>query len=127
MQDINFTWPQGEDLYIDLRYKEGPSQSKAVAVNLASGYSAQMSIASPAAPTNIPLTLASGGAIALSTGVNEPNIRIDLNRSHTLTGGVFAAGGAFVYDLFLRNDTTGDQIKVMEGTINVRKSVTQWA
>jgi len=108
-----------------LRYKEGPSPTQALPVNLASGYSARMSIAATNTPTTPLLTLTSeGGNILLFTGVNEPNIEIRLNKSHTLAGGV-TPPGSYVYDLFLRN-SSGEQIKVVEGTINVKRSITQW-
>lgn len=126
MQDINFTWPQGEDLYIDLRYKEGPNTKSSVAVDLRNGYSAKMGIAAPGSTTPIFTASTDGGQIVLLSGNNEPNIRIRLDRSITLTGGFGAAGGSFAYDLFLRNGN-GDQIKVIEGTIHIKKSVTQWA
>lgn len=125
MQDVNFTWPQGEDMTISLRYKEGPSQSKAVAVDLAGGFTARMSLANPNVPQTPLLTLTSqGGDILLSSGVNEPNIKVRLDKNHTLSGGVLPPG-SYVYDLFLRNEL-GDQVKVVEGTINIKRSITQW-
>ena len=113
-------------MYLSFRYKEGPTQAKAVPVNLASGYSAQMSLANPNSPGTPLVTLTSneGGGIMLFTGVNEPNIKVKLNKSLTLSGGSLPPG-SYVYDLFVRN-SSGDQIKVVEGTINVRRSVTQW-
>lgn len=125
MQDVNFTWQQGEDMTISLRYKEGPSQTKAVPVDLANGFTARMSLANPNTPQTPLLTLTSeSGDILLFTGINEPNIKVRLDKSHTLTGGVLPVG-SYVYDLFIRN-SVGDQIKVVEGTINVKRSITQW-
>lgn len=129
MQDVNFTWPQGEDLIIELRYKEGPNQNRAVPVDLTGGYTARMTIANPGSPQTPLLVLDSTpefGGIVLLSGNNEPNIRITLSRTHTLSGGPFAAGGGFGYDLFLRN-SQNVQVKILEGIINVRRSYTQWA
>lgn len=126
MQDTNFTWPQGEDMVIELRYREGPDPKNALPVNLASGYSAKMGIASSTAPT-VPLTTLSTetGEIQLLSGTSGPNIVVRLDRSLTLSGGVLVSPMAYVYDLFLRN-SAGEQVKIMEGVLNVRRSVTQW-
>ena len=128
MQDTNFTWPQGEDMVVELRYREGPTQSKALPANLASGYSAQMSIGNPATPSAPPLVTLStaNGSIQLGTGTAGPNIVVRIDRSHTLAGGLLASPISYVYDLFLRN-SAGEQVKILEGVINVRRSVTQWA
>lgn len=125
MQDVNFTWPQGEDMFISLRYKEGPTAARALPVDLANGYTAQMSLANSNSPLTPVQTYTSAlGDILLYQGINEPNIKVRLPRAHTLTGGTLTPG-SYLYDIFLRNDN-GDQIKVVEGTINVKRSITQW-
>lgn len=127
MQDTNFTWPQGEDMVVELRYREGPTSAAALPVNLAAGYSAQMSIAAPNAPQTALTTLSTeDGEIELLSGADGPNIVVRLNRSLTLAGGALVPPTSYVYDFFLRNTTTGVQVKILEGTIHVRGSVTQW-
>jgi len=122
MQDVNFTWPQGEDMYISLRYKEGNNKSTAKPVDLAGGYTALMSLAASNAPQTPLVTLSSDtGEIVLSTGVSEPNIRVRLDKSHTVSA---TPPGTYLYDLFLTN-ATGDTIKVVEGSIKVKRSITQ--
>jgi len=126
MQDTNFTWPQGEDMVVELRYREGPTASKALPVNLASGYSAQLSIANPATPSSPIVTLSTAtGEIQLLSGVSGPNIVVRLDRSLTLGGGPLASPISYVYDLFLRN-SADEQVKILEGVISVKRSVTQW-
>ena len=125
MQDVNFTWPQGEDMTIELRYKEGPTPAKSLPVNL-SGYSASMALVNPGSPQTPLVTLGTvTGEIVLSEGV--PNIVIRLARALTNTP---LTPGAYSYDLFIRNDNMGSggtAVKIMEGTINVRRSITpQW-
>lgn len=128
MQDVNFNWQQGEDTYLNFRFKEGPSKSKAMPVNLASGYTAKLTLANPNSPTT-PLVVCSteNGDILLFTGINEPNIKVKLRKEHTLPPNGLLPVGSYVYDLFVRNTGTGDQIKVVEGTINVRRSITLWS
>lgn len=125
MQDTNFTWPQGEDMVVELRYKEGPTVASSLPVNLASGYTARMDIATPAAPSTILATL-DADDIDLSSGVAGPNIVVRLNRSLTLSGGALVSPGSYLYDLFLRNTVTDEQVKILEGVIHVKKSVTLW-
>lgn len=111
-------------MFISLRYKEGPSLSRALPVDLANGYSARMSLANPNTPQTPLLTLTSeDGDILLFSGIDEPNIRVRLDKDLTLDGTL--AIGPYAYDLFIRN-SSGDQIKVVEGTIHIKRSITQW-
>lgn len=127
MQDTNFTWPQGEDMVVELRYKEGPTIAKALPVNLAGGYSARMSIVNPSTPDTIAKTLSTEtGEISLLAGTSGPNIVVRLDRSLTLAGGALVPPISYVYDFFLRNNAN-EQVKILEGTLHVRRSVTQWA
>lgn len=109
-------------MYLSFRYKEGPTQAKAVPVNLASGYSARMSIASANSPTPLVTLSSDDGGILLFTGINEPNIKVRLDKD--LTFDELPVGG-YVYDLFIQNNS-GDTKKVVEGSINVKRSITRW-
>ena len=126
MQDTNFTWPQGEDMVVELRYREGKTASQALPVNLAGGYTARMSIVNPSAPDTILKTLSTepDGGITLLSGTSGPNIVVRLDRSLTLSGPLVPPV-SYVYDFFLRN-SAGEQVKILEGAITVRRSVTQW-
>ena len=147
-QQVNFKWPQGEDLEIALIYKEGESENSASAVNLSSGYEARMDIVLPGRP---PVVRWSGESaeddISLGTGVDkQANIVVWLPRSLLLPGtpgdpdadpvvlpgapGVLFADLAtttnFNYDLFLRNTGTNKQVKVLSGQIQIERSNTLW-
>lgn len=113
-------------MIIELLYKEGPTTAAAKPVNLVSGYEARMDIVNIASPS-VPLATASSvaGGIALGNG-SGANITVTLNRDLTLDAGPFVLGGRFGYDLFLRNTTTNLQVKVLAGSISVKKSFTQW-
>lgn len=132
-QVANFRWPQGEDLNIQLRYKEGDTTSSAVVVPLSEGYEARMDIVAPTTGNSL-LTLSSNtGEITLSNGSNGgPNIEVYAPRAATFyPGAVYTyvttqGAGALVYDLFLRNTQTNKQVKILRGTITLEKSNTQW-
>lgn len=130
-QQVNFKWPQGEDLEIALIYKEGGSENSASAVNLSSGYAARMDIVLPAGRVQLWTATSPNDAISLGTGLDKnANIVIWLPRSLTLDGGeLYANLGTttnFNYDLFLRNTTSDHQIKVITGQLQIERSNTLW-
>lgn len=138
----NYSWGQGEDLQISLVYKSGPIGGE-VPVDLAL-YSLRMDIAGPDGKV---LTVLNNASITdtdpNTTGdqtdtnyevtMNEPDtggILIELSRALTLPGGSFyryiqTGVEDFQYDIFLR-DSVGKQIKLIQGTISISKSITQW-
>lgn len=145
----NFTWQQGEDLIIKLKYKEGNTPETAAIVDLSTGYDLRMDVVAsddktrlytfntsaladvdPGAGT-VPDNTLEG---TLSSGAGDtPNIEILVPRSLTLPGGEIEArmSGAnpitsFFYDVFLRNTTSGRQQKILTGTITVERSHTLW-
>jgi hypothetical protein len=131
-QSVNFRWPQGEDLNIQLIYKEGASSKVAKAIDL-SGYSLRMDIFSADGSSLYEYTSMNNPG-TLGSGLNgEPNVNIFLPRSLTLPGGTIytkmtdnPSQTAFNYDLFLRNLSTTRQFKVIRGMISIEKSVTLW-
>lgn len=129
-QAINFDWPQGEDLKISLVYKEGSDTAKAVAVNLASGYSLKLSVFHPTTRVVLYEDESPSADISLSTGANkQPNIVVYLPRAVTLDGALHAALtslSTFGYDMFLRNTATDKQVKILRGNLKIEKSGTQW-
>lgn len=130
-QAYDFDWPQGEDLVISLNYKEGDTANKALVVNLSSGYSARMDLVLPSTRAVV-LTANDGDEITLGNGLNkQPNVEIILPRSHTLPGSpmhtAMAGSMSLGYDLFIRNLTTDIQVKVLHGTIKIKRSNTLWA
>jgi hypothetical protein len=127
-QQVNFKWPQGEDLEIALIYKEGNSETSASAVNLSSGYEARMDIVLPS-DKSVLVTL--DDEISLGTGANgNANLVVWLPRSLTLSGGTIFTNLAtttnFNYDLFLRNTATDHQIKILKGQLQIERSNTLW-
>jgi hypothetical protein len=127
-QQVNFKWPQGEDLEIALIYKEGNSETSAYAVNLSSGYEARMDIVLPS-DKSVLVTL--DDEISLGTGANgNANLVVWLPRSLTLSGGTIFTNLAtttnFNYDLFLRNTATDHQIKILKGQLQIERSNTLW-
>lgn len=148
----NLVWPIGEDLKVELIYKEGADTNTAVAIDLSSGYSVRMDIVVPV--TNERIYTFNSAAIAdvdpltagaqpdstlegvLSSGAGgTPNISITVPRALTLPGGViwtrYSASGnsqvsVFNYDVFLRNTTTDKQAKILRGSITLEESYTLW-
>lgn len=140
----NYTWQQGEDLTIALVYKSGPSGAE-VPVDL-TAYSLRMDIGLSGTVT--PLYVFNSTAIAdtdpNTTGAQADNtieatlgadgtIMIAVPRSVTLPEGplythIMADPPVLVYayDIFLR-DGTSKQKKILQGQIQVDKSVTLWA
>lgn len=149
-QSVDFVWPQGEDLKVDLIYKEGTTPETAVVVPLTTGYSVRMDIVSQTNgerlytfnSADIPdvdpvLTGAQADTQkegTLSSGAGgTPNISIAVPRALTLPTGVIYTKMkgvppqvVFNYDVFLRNTTTDKQVKVLKGTITVEESYTLW-
>ena len=130
-QQVNFKWPQGEDLEIALIYKEGNSEASASAVNLSSGYAARMDIVLPAGRVVQWTAETPSAAISLGTGANkQPNLVIWLPRALTLTGGALfddlSTTTNFNYDIFIRNLGTDRQVKVLTGQINIERSNVLW-
>lgn len=149
-QNENFTWPQGEDLVVELIYKEGDSAETATAIDLSTGYAVRMDIVVPTTKERV-FTFNSQEIAdvdpnmtgeqpdadlegALSAGLNgAPNIVITVPRTLTLPGGaIYAltngspAVSVFNYDLFLRNTVSDRQAKILQGTITVEASNTLW-
>lgn len=136
-QIVNFKWPQGEDLNIQLIYREGDTPAEAVPVPLNSGFSLRMDLVDPA--TKAKLTSIDTDDtddtddVTLGSGANgQPNINIFLPRTLTLTGGdlftsLNAGKNSFAYDIFLRNISTNRQVKILKGTVTVEASNTLWA
>ena len=146
----NFVWPIGEDLNVQLRYKEGPTEATATIVNLSSGFAVRMDIVIPA--TKLRIYTFNSAAIAdvdplvasaqpdntlegvLTAGTGEtPNIDIKVPRSILLPGGpVYDAYVGvpsvtmFNYDVFLRNTGTDRQSKILKGSITIEESYTLW-
>lgn len=126
MYSAKFVWPQGEDLRIQLRYKEG-SGSAAKAVNLSAGYAARMDLVLPSGGSVLYTASTDNGSLVLGTAGDNPNISIVLPRALTLPGGALENTRAVAYDLFLRNTATDIQIRVLEGTISIDRSRTLWS
>jgi hypothetical protein len=132
---VNFKWPQGEDLNIQLIYKEGDTPQKAVPVPLASGYALRMDIVTSGTTKRLVYSFTSEAhSGVLGTGANkQPNINIFLDRDLTLPGGVIyqemnasTPMSTFSYDIFIRNTTTDRQVKILRGSITVEASNTLW-
>jgi hypothetical protein len=131
---VNFKWPQGEDLNIQLMYKEGEDERTAKPVSLAAGYALRMDIVAANGTLLHSYTseasddYPAGNPSALGSGLNDqPNINIYLSRGLTLTGGALNSLPTCQYDLFLRNTATNKQYKLIRGSITFEKSHTQWA
>jgi hypothetical protein len=148
-QTANFVWPQGEDLPIELIYKEGADLASAVVKNLSTGYSLRMDIVVPVTKERVytfntaaladvdpgvPTTPDNTIEGTLTSGAGDTaNINILVPRSLTLPGGAvhakMTAGQPillFNYDVFLRNTVADRQAKILKGTITVEESYTLW-
>jgi len=148
-QSANFIWGQGEDLTVELIYKEGAPGSEIV-VDLSSGYQLRMDIVVPATKERVytfnsasisDIDPVADGAQPdstlegeLSSGVGDtPNIVISVPRALTLPGGAVYSkmtGGTpvlvFGYDIFLRHVSSDRQAKILTGTIATEESSTLW-
>lgn len=149
VQQQNFTWAQGEDLVIELIYKEGPTAETAVAVDLSTNYALRMDIVVPTTKERV--YTFNTAAIAdvdpgagtvpddtlegtLSSGAaGTPNITIRVPRSLTLPGGALhtlmtatPATTVFNYDIFLRNTSVDTQAKILKGQVTTEESYTIW-
>jgi hypothetical protein len=127
-QQVNFVWPQGEDLGIRLVYKEGNAVKTARPVPLNSGYEVRMDIVVSETGEVKHTFLSSDHPGSLgSGGYGEANINIILPRSLNLPGGLlYELGTGLSYDLFLRNTQTDTQIKILRGHITIQESNTLW-
>ena len=130
----NFRWGQGEDLTIELIYKEGEDPKTAVAVPLGAGYDLRMDIVNPSNGLLITSLTSEDDEVILSSGEDDtPNITVYLPRALTLSGGEIYTVmlpptnlSSFSYDIFLRNTQSDRQIKILKGTITVEDSHTLW-
>jgi len=134
----DMTWEQGEDLTMNLVYKENNAT-----VDL-TGYEVRMDIAPVQGGPIVSLNsvdftgTAEDGTPLDATGATDNeatldaqgNIRIVVSRALTLPDGAvgkrLAASNQFVYDLFIRDKETGLQRKLLKGRITVNRSVTLW-
>lgn len=147
-----YTWPQGADLWIRLRYKEGTTAQNAVALDLSNGYAVRMDLVIPGTKTVV-YTFNSADIVDTDPVVpgdqgdtnkemylfvdTEPkgNIQIKIPRSLTLPGGAIyermydpdEPSSAFEFDLFLRNTVADEQWPIHDGLIIVSESKTLWA
>jgi hypothetical protein len=139
----DFEWEQGDDLEIFLNYKEGPPDSEVVPADFET-WQVRMDIRTSLGGTRIWTfnsdDLTDGEADEVGEQDNEAaldvdgNITITVPRSLTLPpeGAIYlkmtdqtSPQSTFVYDVFLRN-SAGKQKKILEGSISVNGSVTQW-
>ena len=117
-----------------LVYKEG---DPAVPVDLSTDYSVRMDVRN--SDNTLLFTFNSEDIATASTdnpgsadneGVlgDEGEILILVPRSASLPGGALVndVGETLSYDLFLRNDVTNRQKKILKGTIKIEGSVTLW-
>jgi hypothetical protein len=141
---LPLVWQQGEDLAIQMIYEEGPDVSSTTPVNL-TGYSLRMDIKTD---TGLRLTTFNSQALqdvdpiavgdqadptTEATLGTAGQINIVVSRIHTLPpgGAIYQQMASptpktvFQYDIFLRN-TLDKQIKILQGTITVERSVTLW-
>lgn len=148
-ETADFTWGQGEDLTIELIYKEGLTAETAVAIDLSIGYAVRMDIVvqgnkehiytfNSAALTDYNASVSGNQPdttvdAALSNGSGgTPNIAIVVPRTLTLppAGAIYKkmlrGVNKFDYDIFLRNTVSNRQVKVLKGTITVEESDTLW-
>jgi hypothetical protein len=147
MVDTNLTWAQGEDLYLRYIYSTGPDEFSLTPVNLTTGYAVRMDIVqsngarlytfnsadipdvdlevSQNQPDNVKeATLSSGAG-------GTPNIVIKVPRSLTLPAGALYTqinngNLVFQFDVFLRNTTSDEQVRIDRGTITIDRSYTLW-
>lgn len=138
-----FTWEQGDDLTINMVYKQGTAGSEA-AVDL-TNYAIRMDIRTADTTrtlvytfnsediTEIPSVDNTGSSDNEATLGSDGTINIVVPRSLTLPGGAIAnyisatSTNALIYDIFLRNKSTNKQNKILAGAITVNRSVTLWA
>lgn len=130
----DFTWEQGEDIEINVTYKQG---TPAVAVDL-TGYNVRMDIRDSS--DNRLYTLNSADIVEVpsvdNTGASDNEatlnssglISITIPRSATIGSGALVAtlGQTLKYDIFLRSPSN-KQKKILKGEAVVNPSVTRWA
>lgn len=137
----NYVWDQGEDLEINMIYKQG--EAGAVAPVDLTGYQLRMDIRKNDVEGVWVWTLNSDDIVedpsvdAPGETDNEVTLGVDgaiivqVPRSLTLPGGAIHAqlstgATAFAYDIFLRNPQN-KQRKILTGLITVTRSVTLWS
>lgn len=140
---FNYTWAQGEDLNIQMVYKEGPAGAE-VPVDLTL-WSLRMDIVTLTGTRRYTFNSADIADVDPDTVGAQPDstkestlgtggaISILVPRTLTLPGGALYTDISaptpqliFNYDVFLR-DAAGKQRKILKGTITVEKSYTLWA
>jgi len=147
---ITPTWVQGQDLEVDLVYKEGPDANSLTVIDLSTGYDVRMDIFEATSLTRLytfnssaltdvdPITVGSQPdsvteAVLSSGAGGTPNIAISVSRNLTLPGGELYSSISgtpnkltFLGDIFLRNTAANKQWKIASLTITVEKSYTLW-
>lgn len=149
-QEAKFSWVQGEDLTIELIYKEGSTAENAVAVDLSNGFSLRMDIVDGLAGRLY--TFNSDAILDVDEGADgtqpdadtevtfgngtagSPNIVIEVPRQLALPGGPLSYlldeshPVAVVYcDIFLRNTASDKQARILKAVISLEKSNTLWS
>lgn len=138
----DFPWAQGEDKTLQLTYKAGPVGAS-TPVDLGN-YKLRMDIVGPdgvvlavnndeAIADTDPYTAGAQADNAFEVILNSTGeITVNLSRALTLPGGPFykyisanPPVRTFAYDMFLR-DAFSKQVKVVQGTITIERSVTHW-
>ena len=135
IQAVNFKWPQGEDLNIQLVYREGDSINRTIPLNLATNYSLRMDLVHSTTRAVLYSYISTEHSQTLRSGTDKKsNINIFLPRSLTLPNGVLYSsitsnppGSTFMYDIFLRNTVIDKQVKILKGAISIESSNTLWA
>lgn len=149
-QEARFNWVQGEDLTIELIYKEGSTTENAVPVDLSSDYALRMDIVDPEIGRLYTFNSdavadvdeeTSGSQPDLDTEVEfgngtagSPNVSITVPRHLALPGGPLH--GLIDYDhpvavlfcdIFLRNTASDRQARILKAVISLEKSNTLWS
>lgn len=137
--EYNVVWEQGEDFQMHMQYTKNGQP-----VDM-TGYSVRMDIAPTVGAAPI-FTLNSDDITGVDDEGNpldvvgiadneivtdiDGNIDITINRQITLPGGAMgnrlAANTKYVYDIFIRENSSNLQRKLAHGSITVNRSVTLW-
>lgn len=147
--NIPLVWVQGQDLDLNLVYKEGESDTFTTPVDLSNGYSVRMDIVDGNGKRLYTFNseeiedvdpIVSGEQIddtteaVLGNGAGgQPNISISVSRALTLPGGPLYSSIigkppvlTFYSDVFLRNTLANKQWKIVTITVTLEKSYTLW-
>lgn len=148
--NIPLVWVQGQDLDLNLIYKEGETSEFTTPIDLSNGYSVRMDIVGGKgnrlytfnSDDIVDVDLLTDGDQAddtteavLGTGnAGQPNIAVSVSRSLTLPGGPLYASITgtppvltFYSDIFLRDTLSDKQWKIVTITITLEKSYTLWS